>query len=196
MDVIFLNGPSSSGKSTIAKALQSQLAGYYLHIGIDTFISMMPDKANSLGDETQHADGFYWEKECLEGRDVFRVRKGQYGIQVNDAYRTTVKHLVESGLKVIVDDVSDGNEEITLWRDVLKGKDCLFVGVICEESLLEQREKSRGDRKLGSAREQLRRVHKNVEYDMWVDTSKESADTIALKIGAKVEAQISRENRS
>ncbi|CCO47329.1 putative Chloramphenicol phosphotransferase-like [Vibrio nigripulchritudo SOn1] len=196
MDVIFLNGPSSSGKSTIAKALQSQLAGYYLHIGIDTFISMMPDKANSLGDETQHADGFYWEKECLEGRDVFRVRKGQYGIQVNDAYRTTVKHLVESGLKVIVDDVADGNEEITLWRDVLKGKDCLFVGVICEESLLEQREKSRGDRKLGSAREQLRRVHKNVEYDMWVDTSKESADTIALKIGAKVEAQISRENRS
>ncbi|CCN82925.1 putative Chloramphenicol phosphotransferase-like [Vibrio nigripulchritudo SFn27] len=196
MDVIFLNGPSSSGKSTIAKALQSQLAGYYLHIGIDTFISMMPDKANSLGDETQHADGFYWEKECLEGRDVFRVRKGQYGIQVNDAYRTTVKHLVESGLKVIVDDVADGNEEITLWRDVLKGKDCLFVGVICEESLLEQREKSRGDRKLGSAREQLRRVHKNVEYDMWVDTSKESTDTIALKIGAKVEAQISRENRS
>ncbi|CCN38511.1 putative Chloramphenicol phosphotransferase-like [Vibrio nigripulchritudo SO65] len=196
MDVIFLNGPSSSGKSTIAKALQSQLAGYYLHIGIDTFISMMPDKANSLGDETQHADGFYWEKECLEGRDVFRVRKGQYGTQVNNAYRTTVKHLVESGLKVIVDDVADGNEEITLWRDVLKGKDCLFVGVICEESLLEQREKSRGDRKLGSAREQLRRVHKNVEYDMWVDTSKESADTIALKIGAKVEAQISRENRS
>ncbi|EGU58890.1 chloramphenicol 3-O phosphotransferase [Vibrio nigripulchritudo ATCC 27043] len=196
MDVIFLNGPSSSGKSTIAKALQSQLPGYYLHIGIDTFISMMPDKANSLGDETQHADGFYWEKECLEGRDVFRVRKGQYGIQVNDAYRTTVKHLVESGLKVIVDDVADGNEEITLWRDVLKGKDCLFVGVICEESLLEQREKSRGDRKLGSAREQLCRVHKNVEYDMWVDTSKESADTIALKIGAKVEAQISRENRS
>ncbi|WP_425264034.1 phosphotransferase-like protein, partial [Vibrio parahaemolyticus] len=48
MDVIILNGASSSGKSSIAKELQSILPRNYLHIGIDTFISMMPEKSNSL----------------------------------------------------------------------------------------------------------------------------------------------------
>ncbi|MCB0092442.1 MAG: hypothetical protein KDE54_31355, partial [Caldilineaceae bacterium] len=42
MDVIYLNGPSSAGKTSLARALQSLLPGYYLHIGIDMLIEMMP----------------------------------------------------------------------------------------------------------------------------------------------------------
>ncbi|ASA57741.1 phosphotransferase-like protein [Vibrio gazogenes] len=48
MDVIILNGASSSGKSSIARELQAILPRNDLHIGIDTFISMMPEKSNSL----------------------------------------------------------------------------------------------------------------------------------------------------
>ena len=33
--IIYLNGPSSSGKTTLAKALQESLEEPYLHIGID-----------------------------------------------------------------------------------------------------------------------------------------------------------------
>jgi len=41
--IIFLNGPSSSGKSSVAKELQKILPEPYMHIGIDAVISMMPD---------------------------------------------------------------------------------------------------------------------------------------------------------
>ena len=37
--VIFLNGPSSSGKSSIARALQRLLAEPYLHVGVDYFLA-------------------------------------------------------------------------------------------------------------------------------------------------------------
>ena len=42
--VIYLNGPSSSGKTTLAGALQEALDGMWLHVGIDKMISMMPLK--------------------------------------------------------------------------------------------------------------------------------------------------------
>ncbi|MBL1241828.1 MAG: chloramphenicol phosphotransferase, partial [OCS116 cluster bacterium] len=44
MDIIFLNGASSTGKTSIVKALQDLLEDNYLHIGIDKFLGMMPEK--------------------------------------------------------------------------------------------------------------------------------------------------------
>jgi chloramphenicol 3-O phosphotransferase len=44
--IIYLNGPSSSGKTTIAKALQDSFYEPYLHVGIDKMIGFMPAKVN------------------------------------------------------------------------------------------------------------------------------------------------------
>ena len=41
--IICLNGTSSSGKSTIARALQAHLEATFLHVELDTFIDMLPD---------------------------------------------------------------------------------------------------------------------------------------------------------
>lgn len=186
MDVILLNGPSSSGKSSIAKALQETLDAPYLIMGIDTFISMMPEKTNKLGDATETAEGFYWETQKTSGEPIYRVRKGAYGSQVNEAYRTTVKHLVESGLKVIVDEVADGNQEIEIWRNLLEEHHCFYVGIKCSEAVLEQRELARGDRKVGSALEQVQRVHRGVNYDLVIDTTSASPQECALMITAAI----------
>ena len=44
--VIYLNGTSSSGKSTIARALQAQLVDrVFLHVAEDSFFAMLPDRA-------------------------------------------------------------------------------------------------------------------------------------------------------
>jgi chloramphenicol 3-O phosphotransferase len=48
MKVIYLNGASSSGKTSLSKKLQDILPDNYLHIGIDTLISMMPQKTNNF----------------------------------------------------------------------------------------------------------------------------------------------------
>lgn len=44
--IIYINGPSSSGKTTLAQLLQQELDPPFLHIGIDRVIGMMPDKLN------------------------------------------------------------------------------------------------------------------------------------------------------
>lgn len=64
MNVIFLNGPSSSGKTCLARELQEQLSDYYLYFGVDAFITMMPAKSNCF-EGTSKCDGFYWEDVAL-----------------------------------------------------------------------------------------------------------------------------------
>lgn len=182
MDVIFLNGASSAGKSSIAKNLQALLDEYYLHIGIDSFINMMPDKANALTGDIIASDGFYWKPVMLDDKTALRVCAGEYGQLVNSAYRKAVKLLIDNGLKVIVDDVVDGNRELSIWRDLLTDKQCLYVGVYCDETVLVNREHQRGDRQIGSAIEQSRRVHQHIDYDLLVDTSQHSAAICAQQI--------------
>ncbi|KDM93364.1 chloramphenicol phosphotransferase CPT family protein [Photobacterium galatheae] len=184
MDVIFLNGPSSSGKSSIARALQNCLDDNYLHLGIDAFIAMMPAKANTLNESDKPAEGFYWRTTTLNQQSVHRISFGPYGKAVNEAYRTTVRHLVDAGMKVIVDDVLDGAEEMAIWQSVLAGKHCLYVGVTCSAETLIQREQQRGDRYPGSALEQASRVHCGIEYDLFINTDECSPQTCAQRIQA------------
>lgn len=180
--IIFLNGASSSGKSSIAKQLQATLEEMYLHIGIDTFIGLMPNKSNKLDAVNVMADGFYWKPTELNGRTIYKIAKGGYGAKVNDAYRTTIAHLADNGLNIIVDDVCDGAHEMKIWQDVLHNNDCLFVGVFCDNEELERREKVREDRQIGTAIEQSLRVHQGIKYDLTVDTSLQSTQVCAEMI--------------
>ncbi|NAW64058.1 hypothetical protein CAG70_04520 [Photobacterium halotolerans] len=182
MGLIFLNGPSSAGKSSIARELQHCLDDYYLHLGIDTFIAMMPDNANALGESDQKADGFYWQTQLLQNQPVKRISSGSFGKKVNTVYRTTVRHMIDSGLKVSVDDVIDGETEMAIWQSVLAGCNCLYIGVTCSDESLRLRERKRGDRLPGSAIEQASRVHQGISYDLTVNTDRLSASECAETI--------------
>ena len=63
-----------------------------------------------------------------------------------------------------------------------------FVGIMCPLYVLEQREKDRKDRTLGSARAQLEVVHAHGVYDLEVNTSTHSAMDCALQIKAHLES--------
>jgi chloramphenicol 3-O phosphotransferase len=141
MDVIILNGASSSGKSSIAQELQTILPQNYLHIGIDTFISMMPLKANKLQISDIASDGFYFKLENTHGNNVNKFQSGDYGKKINNAYHSTVKHLADLGLKIIVDDVMDGRFEQKEWNFMLGETKILYVGVKCSQETLTNREK-------------------------------------------------------
>ena len=45
--IIFLNGVSSSGKTTLAKLLQARLTESFFWLAADTFIDMLPEKYNN-----------------------------------------------------------------------------------------------------------------------------------------------------
>lgn len=48
--IIFLNGTSSSGKSTLTAALQDRLEPVFLHFSEDCFFAMLPGNAYERGD--------------------------------------------------------------------------------------------------------------------------------------------------
>ncbi len=50
-NVVLLNGTSSAGKSTIAKALQEQMDDPYLHTGVDHFLPRLPTRLFSITQE-------------------------------------------------------------------------------------------------------------------------------------------------
>ncbi|MFA6119096.1 MAG: hypothetical protein WCT85_04480 [Parachlamydiales bacterium] len=58
--IIYLNGPSSSGKTTIVKALQESFSEPYLHLGIDKIIEFIPAKINNW-EGASPSLGFSWE---------------------------------------------------------------------------------------------------------------------------------------
>lgn len=186
MDIIILNGASSSGKSSIAKELQSILPDNYLHLGIDTFIEMMPKRTINLTEPDIPSDGFYWQTESGNHPPSLCIKSGEYGEHINHAYHSTVKHLADLGLKVIVDDVMNGGIEQQSWLEALGDTKCLFVAVMCSDTELRNREHLRDDRINGSAVEQNCRVHNGVVYHFQVNTTHCSPQQCAQEIASYI----------
>jgi chloramphenicol 3-O phosphotransferase len=175
--IIYFNGPSSVGKSTLARAIQNKLKSPFLVIGIDQLIYMMPEKMNDWHNETK-APGFSWHPvKDEQGKAIaYKIHTGPFGKRMVQAFRDVVLTLVQSGHNIIIDDVSFGKEQVDAWRDALKNFNVLWVGVTAPIEILEQREKERGDRKLRSARWLVEHVHKGVDYDLMVDTHEKKID--------------------
>ena len=62
---------------------------------------------------------------------------------------------------------------------LLQRFDVFFVGVRCDLDELEQRERQRGDRRLGDAKRDFFTVHEHAIYDVEVDTTSTKPDTNA-----------------
>lgn len=141
--IILLNGASSSGKSTLAKALQAQLETPHVVLAEDSFWAMLPE------------------------RDYpFEVRYRLYY-----GFLHCIAALAEQGNFVIVDTVADDREALLECARLLRPYPTLFVGLHCALPVLEAREKARGDRTPGTAQRQFATVHAHALYDIEVDTS-------------------------
>jgi chloramphenicol 3-O phosphotransferase len=181
-NVIFLNGPSSSGKTTLAETLQLKLTEPFMHIGIDRIIYMMPPNINNW-EGKQVEQGFWWLKDAdQEGKTVYHLQAGPYARKSMETLKDIVLTLANNGHHVIVDEVSFGKEGVEVWRKKLNKLATLFVGVHTPLSILELREKIRGDRIVGSARAQYQTVHNNVKYDLEVNTHDQTLEECAQKV--------------
>ena len=100
--VILLNGTSSSGKTTLVRALQATLPDPWLEIGIDRFVFALP---KAYLDQPLWSEVFRYVRP--EGRDdgPFRIETGPLGRRLVAGMHRTVAALANSGLDVIVDHV-------------------------------------------------------------------------------------------
>jgi len=157
-NIIFLNGASSSGKTTLGRTLQQCLGTPYFYISSDQLVA-----ANILP---------WVDRNAPDGERSWRVIRPRFF----DGFHRCIAGLAGAGNFLIVEHVL----EVQSWLDdcvrLLAPFDVFFVGVHCPIEELERRERERGDREIGEGRSHLfDGVHTWGEYDFEVDTFARSA---------------------
>jgi len=165
--IVILNGTSSSGKSSIARALQEILEEPCIHLCIDDYLGAFQR-------------GLWHNKEVVQ-REWPHIIAG---------FHAAAAAIARAGNLVIVDDVLEENPPwVESLLTLFDGLDVIFVGVHCPLEELERRERGRGDRRAGLARLQLDQVHAQAIYDVEVDTSALSPEECATIIVQHVRAR-------
>jgi len=166
--VIILNGTSSSGKSTLTRALQARLDGAWLGVGIDTVVFALPKR---YLDQPLWSEVFRYVPAEPGAVAPFRIEAGVLGHRVVDGLHAMVASLADAGLPVIVDHVLLEPGWLPDLASRLARHEVLFVGVICPLATVVEREQARRDRTIGQAAAQIDVVHRAGGYDLEVDTS-------------------------
>ncbi len=167
--IVLLNGVGSSGKSSIATALQQIASEPFLHVEMDAFIAMLP--AASFN----QPDGITFETTHQQGKPVVVIRSGPAAARALRGMRHAIAAMAAQGNNLIVDEVLLGEDKAAEYAQLLRPFDVFLVGVFAPLDVLEARERQRGDRLIGLARWQYDRVHRGMDYDLHVDTGTASA---------------------
>ncbi|WP_328884895.1 chloramphenicol phosphotransferase CPT family protein [Streptomyces sp. NBC_00316] len=158
--IIFLNGTSSSGKSSIAGELLQVLDGPCFHMPVDAFHAMRSRREVS--------------PEELPGV----LRRTWMG------FHRAVAGMAAAGNDVVVDHVLSEQWRLLDCLELFRARDVVLVGVRCSLEELQRREHVRGDRPAGLAARQFPRVHAHGLYDVECDTTSTSALECARQISA------------
>lgn len=157
--ILFLNGTSSAGKTTAARAFQQLWQEPVLYASIDSFIFMFADHV--LKNDAVRKDAL---------------------LPLISAFNQSLPNIAATGFPVIVDYVMESRAWLDECLDTLRDHDVYFVGVKCPLDELERRELARGDRQVGFARWQFDRVHRYGDYDLELDTHAHSPEQCAAQL--------------
>lgn len=149
--IIFLNGASSSGKSSIARAVQAKVSEPFWHISIDHLrdAGVLPLGRIRSGE-------FNW----AEMRGAFFA-----------GFERSLLAYSQSGNNLIVEHIVETPEWMARLVRLLSGCDVFFVGVRCSLEELQRRELARGDRRIGDARRDFDTIHEHCTYDAELDST-------------------------
>lgn len=180
--VLFINGASSSGKTSLCRTLQALWPGPLAMVGVDTLSSMLPASYTGFGERAAEGYPFRIEKDA-EGRRLTRARTGPAGRILNRRMASFVAGCAADGLDVGVDHVVLEPEDFEDFAAALDPTRSWLIGVRCELEVLELREKARGDRAPNLAREQAERVHAGCwRYDLTLDSTFEPPHVLARRV--------------
>ena len=160
--IILLNGPSSSVKSTLARALQKLIldkrSARYGVVSIDDYLKMSPS-------ETIYED------------DVF---------DISEALCNKAQEMLETGDGVIIDHVITSERIFEHLKEKLSSGHMRMVQISCPLYLLRKRELERGDRSPGSAEASAKYLFPREGYDLVVDTGMLPPSESALLVFKKM----------
>lgn len=153
--ILVFNGPSSSGKTTVAKEVQKKLGTNYLRFSIDDFYRYFhSDNKND------------WE----------------FYFELNRVFFRMVSASLDMGYDAIIDTVFEREE---CYQECISNFDRFnvhFLGFFCPVEVLNRREIERENRPLGLAERQVDVVHSFVNYNLTVNTGEHSVEECTQKI--------------
>lgn len=159
--IIFLNGVTSSGKTSIVDALQSRRDVFFYVVANDLFQEMVGEQ--------------YLQEDCWK-----------YLSEVIIMMYHTAKLYSDLGKNVLIDGILVEREEIKphyqKLMEILKDSPLDIVEVYCPLEICRQRNSERGDRYESQSDEQAELMSKDIDYSMRVDTSKLTAEECAEEI--------------
>ncbi|TSA83843.1 chloramphenicol phosphotransferase [Deinococcus detaillensis] len=162
--IILLNGASSAGKSTLCRHLQAQLPQPFLYFALDLLL---------------FGEGVIAKWPGVEAFEWSRQRPKLF-----DGYHRSLAAFAAAGNHLIADYVLETKDTLDDLARLLAPFDVFFVGVHCPLPELERRERARGDRRIGDAREDYERVHTFSGYDFEVDSLGAPEDNAARIMAA------------
>ena len=159
--IIFLNGVTSSGKTSIVEALQARKDVFFYVVANDLFEEMV-------------------------GEEYLRENYWKYLGEVIILMYHTAKLFSDMGNNVIIDGILVEREGVAPHYErlceILRGNPLYIVEVSCPPEICRQRNIARGDRYESQSEEQAAQMAKNIRYSMRVETDKltpeECADAI------------------
>lgn len=163
-NIIILNGPSSSGKTTLALALQKQLDLPFIRFSFDLFLDHKAFPIEQIRNGT-----FSWDR---MRPSVFR------GIH------QCLPALATAGNNIIFDHIIETKPWLHELISLIAELDVFFVGLHCSLPELERREIQRGDRHRGEAYRDLQTVHSITSYDLELNSENPLDENVALLIQA------------
>ena len=140
---ILLNGTSSAGKSTLAASLRPLLPATFCYYASD---QLADARFRPLAEPVR------WQ-----GREAFF-----------SGFHRSISAFAKAGLDLLVEHIVEQASWADQLRDLLHPFDTFWVGVHVPIDVLEQRERSRGNRALGEAQEH-HRTHDHCVYDVEID---------------------------
>ena len=102
--IIFLNGCSSSGKTSVVEAIQHLSNEPWLTFGIDIFFKAMPPKYLPFGEKAHEGIQFVSGVD-KEGFPTVEIQTGPYGEKVGKSIPKLIKQLADDGHNLIIDEV-------------------------------------------------------------------------------------------
>ena len=162
--IIIINGPSSSGKTTLALAAQKQLEIPFIRFSFDLFLDV-----HSLPIEQMRNGTFSW--------DAMRP-------SVFSGLHQCLPALAKAGNNLICDHIIESKDWLYDLLRAISGLDVFFVGLHCSLAELERREIQRGNRGSGDAQKDLEIVHQFTTYDVELNSENPLDDNIRLLIEA------------
>jgi chloramphenicol 3-O phosphotransferase len=158
--IVVLNGTSSSGKTSIARAFQELAPRVFLNFSIDSILYALPPSL------------------------VAQLERGEAAAprELIPAFYACVRELAALGHDLVIDHAITSRAEADMLATAVQSHRALLVAIDCPVDVLIEREQARGNRRLGMAEAQSTRVHQWLEYDLRIDSSQMSVEEAARKI--------------